>query len=351
MNHRPIGYYMHHHGAGHLARARAIVAASDWPVTLLGTGIGDAGIDLCDDRPVSGQFDGVDGADSRSSVLHYAPVDHKGVRRRVAQMALWIATEHPALMVVDVSVEVAMLARLASVPTVYVRLNGDRRDSAHLDAFRSAFALLAPFHADLEMASTPPWVRQKTTYFPGIAAQAQAQAQEDPRDENRVLVVVGRGGPMGDGAQIADAARTCPDMHWRVIGPVTSPHDPPPNLEIAGWVDTPEQEIARAGVVIGAAGDGLLGAVLAADRPFICIPQDRPYDEQRATAARLKALDAAIVLQDWPHADLWPILIGEAHAVPSANRRRLHDPDGAKAAALWLADCAESIAGEVEYRE
>ncbi|MFZ2979961.1 MAG: glycosyltransferase, partial [Sphingobium sp.] len=63
------------------------------------------------------------------------------------------------------------------------------------------------------------------------------------------------------------------------------------------------------------------------------------------------ALDAAIVLQDWPHADLWPILIGEAHAVPSANRRRLHHPDSAKAAALWLADCAESIAGEVEYRE
>lgn len=347
MTRRPIGYYVHHHGAGHLARARAIARASDWPVTLLGTGIGDAGIDLCDDRPVSGQFDGVDGADSRSSVLHYAPVDHKGVRRRVAQMALWIATEHPALMVVDVSVEVAMLARLASVPTVYVRLNGDRSDPAHLDAFRSAFALIAPFHADLETASTPEWVRKKTRYFPGITAQAQDEA----RDENRVLVVIGRGGPVGDGAQIADAARACPDMTWRVIGPVASPHDPPPNLEIAGWVENPEQEIARAGVVIGAAGDGLLGAVLAADRPFICIPQDRPYDEQRATAARLQALDAAIVLGDWPHADLWPILIDEAKAVPAVNRARLHDPCGARAAALWLADCAASVAGDVEYRE
>ncbi len=62
---RPIGYYVHHHGAGHRARADAIASAIDWPVVLLGTGIGGAGIDLPDDRPRSKQFDGADDAVSR----------------------------------------------------------------------------------------------------------------------------------------------------------------------------------------------------------------------------------------------------------------------------------------------
>lgn len=336
MTRRPIGYYVHHHGAGHRTRADAIAAAIDWPMPLLGTGIGEAGIDLCDDRPVTGGFDGMDGAGTRPDALHYAPVDHEGVRLRVARMTQWIAQARPALMVVDVSVEVAMLARLASVPTVYVRLNGDRSDPAHLDAFRGAHALLAPFHPDLETPSTPAWVREKTQYFPGITAAVPDEAPS----EGRILVVIGRGGLPGDGERIACAARACPDMQWRAIGPVTPPSERPPNLDLAGWVDDPAREIAQAAVVIGAAGDGLVGAVLAADRPFLCMPQDRPYAEQHATAQALERLGAAIVLPDWPSPETWPTLIGKAQAMPSAARRKLHDPHGAENAAHWIADCA-----------
>lgn len=77
MTRRPIGYYVHHHRAGHRARAEAIAAAIDWPVVLLGTGLGTTGIDLCDDRPLSGSFDGVDETASRPAALHYA--DRKSV--------------------------------------------------------------------------------------------------------------------------------------------------------------------------------------------------------------------------------------------------------------------------------
>ena len=336
MTHRPIGYYVHHHGAGHRARADAIAAAIDWPMVLLGTGIAEAGIDLCDDRPVTGDFNGMDGARVRPDALHYAPVDHEGVRLRVARMTQWIAQARPALMIVDVSVEIAMIARLASVPTVYVRLNGDRRDPAHLDAFRGAQALLAPFHQDFETPSTPAWVREKTHYFPGITAAATGEAPS----EGRILIVMGRGGPPGDGERIAHAARACPDMQWRVIGPVTPASELPPNLDFAGWVDDPAREIAQAAVVIGAAGDGLVGAVLAADRPFLCMPQERPYAEQHATAQALERLGAAIVLPDWPSPETWPTLLARAQAMPSAARRSLHDPRGAENAAHWIADCA-----------
>ena len=274
MTRRPIGYYVHHHGAGHRARAQAIADASTWPITLLGTGVGEAGIDLADDRPVSGRFDGVDASGGRPAALHYAPIDHDGVRMRVARVAQWIATERPALMVVDVSVEMAMLARLASVPTVCVRLNGERNDAPHVAAFRSATALLAPFHADLELASTPTWVRERTCYLPGITQAAPGAMPSS----GRILVVFGRGGAPGDAS----------------------------------------------------------GAILVTDRPFICLPEARPFGEQQATASGLARLGAAVVLQDWPEAAAWPSLLAQAKALPSQARQRLHNPQGAQAAAQWL---------------
>lgn len=338
MTERPIGYYVHHHGAGHLARARAIAGAAIGRVVLLGTGIGSLGIDLADDRPASGAFDGVDSAVYRPKALHYAPLDHDGIRSRTATIARWIEAQKPALMVVDVSVEVALLARLASVPVVYVRLNGDRNDAAHMEAFRGAVGLLAPFHADLDASSTPQWVRDKTRYLPGITA-TRCSPSDDGRDI--VVVVIGRGGEPGRGDVFAHAARASPEWSWRVIGPCFAAHHPPANLEILGWVQNPEQEIAGATVVVGAAGDGLVGSVLGADRPFICLAQDRPFDEQRATARRLEELGAALTLSEWPEPERWPILIGEALALCPDARRRLHGPDGTRAAAEWIMSMAD----------
>ncbi|KQM12992.1 hypothetical protein [Novosphingobium sp. Leaf2] len=333
MSGRPIGYYVHHHGAGHRRRANAIAAASDRRIVLLGTNIGDAGIDLADDRPASGAFDGIDCTSSRPNALHYAPVDHDGVRSRVARIAGWIAQERPALMVVDVSAEVAMLARLASVPTVYVRLAGERGDVAHGEAFRGATGLLAPFHPAFETESTPDWVREKTLYAQGIAC---APPVSKPA-ERSVLVVFGRGGRGGDGARIAEAARACPAWTWRVIGPATAPADIPSNLVFAGWVPAPEADIAGAAIVIGAAGDGLVNAVMAGDRPFVCIPEERPFGEQHATACGLKALNAAIVLPEWPAGVFWNRILDDALALPPAARRPLQDRDAAGKVARWLA--------------
>lgn len=139
---------------------------------------------------------------------------------------------------------------------------------------------------------------------------------------------------------LARAALACPELHWRVIGPVVHPPGIPFNLDLAGWVENPEQEIARASVIIGAAGDGLVGAVLAADRPFVCLPQDRPYGEQHATAQQLAKSGAAVVMTQWPSPDQWPSLISQARALPSAARNALHDPDGARSAAACIAGFA-----------
>lgn len=333
---RPIGYYVHHHGDGHRQRALAIAHASEGDVTLLGTGLaGRTGgipcLDLADDRLETRRFDGVDRV-ARPASLHYAPIDHEGVRTRVAQLTGWIAENRPRLLVVDVSVEIAMLARLASVPTVYVRLSGRRHDRPHLDAFRGAAALLAPFHADLDDERTPGPIRQRTFYAPGIVDERQVSAIE--RDV--ILVVVGRGGGQSDGEMWATAAAAVPYMRWRVIGPCTVPRASPANLELRGWVDDANRMIASAGIVIGAAGDGVIGSVIANRRPFICLPQERPFDEQISKARRLSGLGAAVVCMDNPSPELWRNLVRRAEALDPAVLARLDSPLGAERAARWL---------------
>lgn len=337
---RPIGYYVHHHGDGHRQRAIAIARSSAWPITLLGTGLADRSggipcVDLPDDRIGDG-FSGEDGC-SRPSALHYAPLDHDGQRRRVAAITRWIAEARPALMVVDVSVEVAMLSRLASVPTVYVRLGGLRTDHPHREAFAGASALLAPFPAVLDDPGMPDDIRARTFYAPGIVPGQPSGAAQT----NDVLVVVGRGGAAGDGERWAAAARSSPNLGWRVIGPCTVPADPPGNLSLLGWVEGAESHIASAGVVVGAAGDGLVNAVIAARKPFICLPEPRPFAEQYSKAERLGALGAAIVCREAPQADAWPSLVAAARRLDPTVHASLDIRDGARLAAQWLAKVAD----------
>lgn len=332
---RPIGYYVHHHGDGHRQRAIAI-GRSLGHVMLMGSGLaGKTGtlpvLDLADDR-LDESFAGIDHGE-RPDSLHYAPLDHEGIRQRIAAMTDWIAAARPRLMVIDVSVEVAMLARLASVPTVYVRLSGNRLDAAHLEAFRGATALLAPFHAALDDDKTPTWVREKTFYAPGIVRSGRPDSSM--RDDS-VLVVLGRGGGVSDAERWAAAARATPARRWRVIGPCTMSADRPANLEIQGWVGDADAQIAAAAVVIGAAGDGVVSAVLSARRPFVCLPEPRPFDEQESKARRLAAVGGAIVRHDWPQPQEWSGLIDQAIEQNDQWPACLESDGGPERVAQWL---------------
>ncbi len=334
----PIGYYVHHQGDGHRQRALAIAKVAPECFTLLGTGLTGRTEDipclnLADD--VARRID----ADSKTGIgesLHYAPCNNDSIRERVAAISDWVVRAKPSLIVVDVSVEVAMLTRLTSTPMVYVRLSGSRRDTPHLDAFRAAVAVIAPFHRDLDDPDVADWVRDKTTYIPGLSRACTCSMASG----NSVLVVSGRGGCPIEGDDIAGAAIGTPEEKWRAIGPVTPAENVPPNLSISGWVEIADQDIANADVVIGHAGDGLVNAVIATGRPFICLPQRRPFDEQVLKAKRLEAMGAALVLDAWPPAAAWPGLLHRARNLNVTVLQGLHDPYGAARAAELLKSLA-----------
>ena len=340
---RGIGWYVHHQGAGHLQRARAVAAHLSRPCTVIGTLAGfdtaDLSIlDLPDDRPLDegAGFSGQDGEADRPEAFHYAPLAHPGLRTRMARIAAWVERTNPALIVVDVSVEVALFARLLSVPTVVVRLAGDRTDTPHLEAFRSATRVLAPFPESLESPSTPDWVRAKTFYAGFLGAGAPHAVPEG----DDIAIVFGRGGEGGRLQDLAEAARAVPDRHWHVFGPVDGRGDMPPNLHLHGWVSDVAPAIAGAAILVGGGGDGLVALASATGKRFLCLPEPRAYGEQTSKAEALSRLGAALIRETWPTSAEWPALVRDALALDPKAITRLHDPAGLPRCAQFLDDLA-----------
>ncbi|MDR9371171.1 glycosyltransferase, partial [Conexibacter sp. JD483] len=327
-----IGYYVHHHGAGHLARASTIAQRLATPLTVLsslprparwsGGWVELPRDDTGDDRP---------GRDvAAGGALHWAPLRDAGLRERMAAIAAWTAAARPRLFVVDVSCEVAAFVRLLGVPLVVVGMPGIRTDQPHQLAYRLASAILAPWPAFAEpLIGIVPW-RAKLhavgaiSRFEGRTLPATADGlrsaaphEADAPQRRRVLVISGRGGTEIAAAQLAAAQRATPAWSWDVLGAPSG-----------RWEPDPWPAIAHADVVVCHAGQNLLADVASARRPAIVLPQRRPFDEQQATAAALDQAGLATVLSGWPAAGEWPALLRQASVRDGARWERWAPGDG-----------------------
>lgn len=353
-----IAFYVHHHGRGHTSRARAIIDALSLPATVLTsapTGPGTFGDASVIELPRD------DGGAEIAHVptvppahLHYAPLGVPGLRERTARLAGFLAEEAPALLVVDVSAEVAQLARIAGVPPVVVRQHGDRWDPAHLATYDAAVALLAPFGPELEEPDVPEAVRQRTFYAGGLSRPPPQSTAllADIRDEIRgelgwrphdrgVVVLLGSGGAGPAPEDVRAAMRATPDHRWVVVG---CRDDAEGDVPATGWVDDPLPYLAAADVVVGSAGHNTVIETALLRRPFVCIPEDRPFDEQWRKAARLQELDVAEVVDRWPDPEDWPDVLARTRTRGGDRLGRIADPQAASRAASWLTDLAHRFA-------
>jgi UDP-N-acetylglucosamine:LPS N-acetylglucosamine transferase len=96
-----------------------------------------------------------------------------------------------------------------------------------------------------------------------------------------------------------------------------------------GWTNDPLREIAASEIVVGAAGDGLVNAVIAIGRPFICIPEPRPFGEQVQKARSLGEARAAVVVEAWPQVWEWARLLEQVQNIDLTRVVALGDPNGA----------------------
>jgi hypothetical protein len=333
-----IGYYVHHHGVGHLTRACAIAAQLDEEVTGLSSAAPPPGwtgrwLRLArDDEGATAVAPGAGGA------LHWAPRGDDGLRERMAQIAAWAATARPRLVVVDVSVEVTVLLRTMGVAVVVVGMPGTRHDRPHQLAYRMAEAILAPWPEGLPglLDGGERWARK----IRAVGAISRFDGREADGDggggaARRVVVLSGRGGSGLTRAALEAAQAATPGWGWTALGP---PDD--------RWVEDPWPLLCAADVVVTHAGQNAIADVAAARRPAIVVPQERPHGEQRALARVLERAGLAAVEPAWPEPARWPALLDAAVARGGAGWDRWSTAGGGAArAAAVLADVRAAVMG------
>ncbi len=329
-----IGYYVHHHGSGHLTRLQNIAAHLREPVTGLSSLPAPVGwrgpwVALDDDGPES--FPGVPVDPTASGVLHWAPAHHRGLSARMATIASWIEREGPSLIVADVSVEVTLLARLCGVPVVVLAMPGERTDRPHRTAYDLADALLVPWpRAALRSPWPPSW--SEKAWWVGAFSRFDGMPRP-PAPERRptrtALVLWGAGGTDASAADLAAARLATPGWTWVERGP----DRPSPDL----W-----KELAEADVVVTHAGQNAVAEVAAALRPAVVVAQSRPFGEQEATARAVDELGVAVGVPTWPAPGAWPGLLERAVARGGQRWRLWSSGHGALDAAAHLDRLAAS---------
>jgi hypothetical protein len=345
-----LGYYAHHHGAGHLRRADQVLAACRTPGTILTSSdhaVGDGVVRL----PLD--VGGPSAVRRLPSLLHHAPVGHRGLRARTAALATFLDVADPALLVVDVSVEVTLLARLAGVLPVVVRQHGARVDPPHRAAYEAAGQLLAFWPPWAEDPTAPAEVRDRTVHVGGASRlEGRAMPREtaclaaglDP-DARHVIVLRGFGGTGPSLADLEAAARATPDHRWTVLGR-SGPPDRRTRVDLRGVVTDPLPFLSAADVVVTHAGQNAVSDAAAVGARVVVVPESRPFDEQHHLAAVLAAAGCAVVRPTWPTATDWPAVLLAAGETDT-DRLRSYVAGGAARAAEVLDALVDELLGEV----
>lgn len=254
--------------------------------------------------------------------LHYSPVGNRDIQTRSWQLMDGIRQRQIDLMIIDVSAEVAMLCRTASVPYLYVKLMGERDDEPHLNAFAGALGLLAPYPESLECDSTAQWVRQKTLYlgflsndvtqslsYPAFITQLltltadhkvredlvsyldtfnkTAQADEAVQVNKTAIVTIikGYGGHEAIDAKLPMLRAALPEALLVSLGPIGE--EVRDCVDIAAHVTDVTPFIVHSDLLLMACGLNSIAQAYPHQTPLIVLPDIRPHREQEMMAAAL----------------------------------------------------------------
>jgi UDP-N-acetylglucosamine--N-acetylmuramyl-(pentapeptide) pyrophosphoryl-undecaprenol N-acetylglucosamine transferase len=316
-----IGWYIHHHGRGHLTRALAVQPHLTEPVVALSSLAPPAGCGFTD--WITLDRDDVPTPTSNCDAngrLHWAPLRHSGLARRNAAITQWIARERPRALVVDVSVEVAVLARLSGVPVIVVAGPGDRGDKPHQLCYDVAEHIIAAWPQRVYDPAFLHWHLHKTSYVGAFSRFDDFRPAA--ADDAAVVVLNGAGGSGLTEADIRSAQQAVPRFSWTALGLPGQP-----------WVDDVWPRLSSAAVIVSHGGQNAVAESAAAARPTVIIAQDRPFGEQHAVAAALNADGIALGLEAWPSAQEWPDVIDRALALGGSGWSRWASGTGAARAA------------------
>lgn len=331
-----LGYYAHHHGSGHCRQIDKLAALlpteAKQQLTVFTSVTSEAytfaAIDEAqvvrlpaEDERADDVLAGRAGQNWQPASLHYSPVGNSDIQQRSHKILDTIYQRRIDLMIIDVSVEVAMLCRAASVPYLYVRLPGIRDDEPHLNAFAGALALLAPYPRTLESTKTPEWISQKTLYLDFINTQQKnVQTYQDfikhlmqlitdkkalslmlnDKDKDTptiVSVIKGYGGHQAIDAKLPELRQLLPYTFIISLGPIDE--DKRHYVDIAVDVSDVTPFIEHSDYLLMACGLNAVAQAYDYATPLVVLPDDRPHQEQEVMAEALIAQGRAFSWQQF----------------------------------------------------
>ena len=310
-----IGYYAHSHGSGHCNYAKIFSKIFKRSLTVFTDR--DYNFDR-ETNVICLENENPDGTEfhrdrfAEPPALHYAPVHMRKITRRNCIILDAIVQKKIELLIIDVSVEIAMLARVSSIPYAYVRLQGDRTDLPHINAFEGASFLLAYFPEELEDATTSLWIREKTIYL-GFLSQFSLEGQNSERppeyEEAHKPILLHLSG--FGGHRSVDFENLCGHYDIYSVGPTRLSKKAVGVTQI-GVVDSTRPYIQHADMILAACGLNTTSEILSLGKRFIAQPEKRHYSEQERTACNLHRMkwgvntnacqnlgDAVALLKTW----------------------------------------------------
>ncbi|WP_116419387.1 glycosyltransferase [Subtercola boreus] len=324
-----VGWYVHSHGAGHRTRFDAVRRELDADVVVFSTL--PPPMVLADrtrwvmldhdnqvERTESGdRLDPALADPTAGGVLHWAPLNHSGHASRLGVIAASLASERFDCFVVDVSVEVTLLARLFGVPTVVLTQPGERDDAPHALAFSAATRIIAPWPEALYVPRALESFRSTVSFVGGISrfdGRARIAGGSRPAVVPGSVLVLGAGGPGAVSSEVVERAAVAtiaasPGTTWSALGLPPTAH-----VSSTGWQDDPFDQLVQAEVVVSFAGQNAIADLAASGARAIVVPAARPFDEQAATADTLERTGLAIVAERWPEPSEWPGMLARARA-------------------------------------
>ena len=195
----------------------------------------------------------------------------------------------------DLSVEVGLAVRLHVKKLIYVLLHGARIDITHELIFTEADKLLVPFSGVLQDGYFKEIDRKFGIKYSGGFLKFQYQPQTDLfpveycHHRKNILIILGTGGDNFD----SDYINVDPSQYNVVV--LGKEHIS--NITTIPFAN-PYNYLRCADVVVGNAGDSIMHEVAYFNKPYICIPEERPFEEQIIKGDMLEKYNFAL-LSTW----------------------------------------------------
>lgn len=207
--------------------------------------------------------------------------------------------------VCDVNIEVANAVRPLVDRLITICLHGTRDDLPHVNVFALSDRVIAPFSSRLGDHYTNSIDNLK--YSGGfIKTQYLPVNNTEVEVDYDILILLGKGGDVYD----PKYHKNCPRV--LVLGKDKSVADP-------------STYIKNASIVIGNAGNSIVHEVSYYNKPFICMPEFRPYDEQYIKAQILHDNKYAL-LSSWSNS----LKLDVCRLQAQRNKQHLVKPSAAK---------------------